>query len=304
NRFDYLHVVTRAKYEGGVFTLKFNGDLKDHLIGMSKNYTLLDMPTMMKFNSVYSFRIYEIIKSKEYTLTYKKENPCDSYELEFNLSEFKFQIGVADVSEKKVQDILAGSHTPNWDKAIEVCENQAYKDWRNFKRFVLDVAQKEINSSTDLILEYEFARGGKGGKIVGIKLLVTPKENAATEVSDVMDKEPKAKVVKKKKKKVSELQKLEMIENVIEFIEEKITMKDARALLEACDYEIEKLEEKYRIAKKQGKIENLVGWLIKACVDEYSEPVSVKEKKGQNTFNNFTQNSYDFTELEKKLLDN
>nr|WP_297765740.1 replication initiation protein [uncultured Butyrivibrio sp.] len=306
NKFDYLHVVTRAKYEDGIFTLKFNGDLKKHLIGMSKNYTFLELSIMMNFDSVYSFRVYEIIKSREYTLNYKKEVPCTSYEMEFNLNEFKFQIGVADVTEPKVKEILSGSVAPDWDRAIKVCENQKYRDWRNFKRSVINVVEKEITEKTDLnlVIDTDSLKGGKGGKIYGIKLCVTPKANSKKEVKL---KEETAEVVKKT---LTDDEKLEYIEKIIEMIDEKITMKEARAILDACEYDIDKVKKNYSIAKKQGKIRNLIGWLIDACVNEYSKPIEIDEVPANQTgnkFNNFEQAKYskkEWEEIEKQLLDN
>lgn len=292
NRFDYLNVVTRAKYENGVFTLKFNGDLKEHLIGMSKNYTLLDLPIMMKFNSVYSFRIYEVIKSNEYKLTYKRVVPFKSYELEYSIAEFKFLVGVANASEDKVKDLLSGSAAPDWDKAIEVCENQKYKDWRNFKRNVLDVAQKEINEKTDLHVEYDYIKAGNGGKIVGLKIIATPQNNLKkSPEKDYLDH----------KKELTEDERIDLIEQASNIIKEKVTLKEIRSILEDCEYDIEKVNRLYQLAQKQKTpIEGIVGWMRSAIKNDYRKPVAMKK----SCFTNFKQNEIDFEELERQLVEN
>ena len=54
-----------------------------------------------------------------------------------------------------------------------------------------------------------------------------------------------------------------------------------------------------QIAKKQRKIDNLVGWMVKAIQEEYSEPV---EKRKATSFNNIEGRQYNYNELERALL--
>ena len=75
--------------------------------------------------------------------------------------------------------------------------------------------------------------------------------------------------------------------------------KEYKAILEAANNDIELIQSKYQIAKKQRKIDNLVGWMMKAIQEEYSEPV---EKRKATSFNNIGAREYDYNELERALL--
>ena len=79
-----------------------------------------------------------------------------------------------------------------------------------------------------------------------------------------------------------------------EIINEKLKTKEYKAILEAANNDIELIQEKYELSKKQQKIENLVGWLIKAIENGYTEPVR-KQKQGQ--FNNIEGRKYNYSPL-------
>ena len=53
--------------------------------------------------------------------------------------------------------------------------------------------------------------------------------------------------------------------------------------------------------KSKTDIDNPTAWMISAIKENYKAP---KAKKTANKFTDFNQNSYDFDELEKQLVDN
>ncbi|MBW9159462.1 hypothetical protein [Clostridium tagluense] len=59
------------------------------------------------------------------------------------------------------------------------------------------------------------------------------------------------------------------------------------------------IKEKYEIAKVTPNINNIVGWVIDAIKRDYQPP---KGNIKRGSFNDYEQRSYDFDELEKKLL--
>ena len=154
----------------------------------------------------------------------------------------------------------------------------------------MDKAKAELDESTSIRFEYEPIRVGTGGKTNSIRFLIYDKKTTKVE-----------EVEKKTIKILTPEEKEDFIDQVNEVIEEKLKVKDLRAIAEAAEYDISKVEKAYKVLLSSGKIDNITGFMIKAIQDGYEEPV-MRQKKTE--FNNFKQNIYDFTELEEQLLDN
>ncbi len=168
----------------------------------------------------------------------------------------------------------------------------AYLLYADFKRFVLFPAQKEIDTLTDISFTFEEIK--KGRKVDKIKFYITSNKNM--ELEDV----PEGKKEQKEQSTGEEIDIDDLIDQLREIIHEKLKTKEYKAILEAANNDIELIQSKYQIAKKQRKIDNLVGWMMKAIQEEYSEPV---EKRKATSFDNFKGREYDYEELERKLLE-
>ncbi len=155
----------------------------------------------------------------------------------------------------------------------------AYARFYDFKKNVLLYAQKEINQYTDITFSFECVRFGS--KVIKIKFLITPKSKLSEPAS--------------KEEKLDEL--IDEFQNIIK---EHIKISDCKAILKAANYNIDLIEQKYRIAKTQD-VKNLVGWLLDAIKNDYSDPVQSTKKI---SFQDFKQRSYNYDELEKQLLNN
>ncbi len=294
--FDYIALVIRATYDKN-FIIRWNPaiiKLKDTIEG---HYTMLCLPAMLSFKSVYSLRIYELLKSaRDYKKSldkklYKKE--LNEYKIEVGLSEFKLQLGIVNANDEKIKKLLLGKNI-NYDNAVEKADQKDYERWDNFKRCVLEKAKKEINTKIDtgLYIDYEVVRAGKGGKISG--LIFTIKDRPFEKGVDIIEETNKI-------EPNNIVQIIEKANGVKALIKEDITVDDAYSILEAADYDLDKVQEAYEVAKVSGDITNIVGWMIKAIKEGYKMP---KGKKKQNTYDSFMQNEYDFDQLEKDLVEN
>lgn len=161
---------------------------------------------------------------------------------------------------------------------------EEYEKYANFKQKVLNVSQKEINNLSDILFEYEEIK--KGRKVDRIRFYITSKH-------------AKLENVPEEKEKNEEIDIDDLIERLQDIIVEKLKIKEYKALLQAANNDISLIEAKYQLAKKQKKIDNLVGWLLKAIQEEYSEPV---EKRKTTLFNNIQGREYNYEELERQLL--
>ena len=292
--FHYMTIVTDAEYKDGVCTITFNKKLKEKLLQIQNKFTLLSLPVMMDMTSVYSFRLYELLKSEAFIGNRSCQMTMDGgFEFYIGLSELKLELGVVDASEKKVQEILNGKQKPDYDKAVEVATEKSYDEWRDFKKNVMDVATKEITQKTELDLSYETKRTGRGGKTSGIVFRIKRK--------DVEEKVDVANEVVEKK--ITDDEKYELIDQVKDLIDEKLSTKDIISILEAAEYDYDKVKKQYENSKSAKRIGNIVGWMIDAIKKDYSSPIE-KKGKAANLFNSFQQNEYDYEALEKALIDN
>lgn len=284
NGFDIFHLTPRAKYEKqvGVFRIYWEKELEQYIHEVQKNYTTLSLETFMRFSSVYSYRLYELVKSKMYVPKYADRSTVVDgfYKYTMSLAELKLSMGVVDASEDKVQKILvsriSGSDKPDYEKAVDAAKEKTYERWQKFKVSVLEVAIKEINEKTDISISYDTVRSGKGGKVTNV-IFEIQKKSIQTSM---------------KERDLSAEEKDVVLDEILDLIEEKITIKDCKAIAEAADYDMDKIQKVYQIAKNSpSKKENLVGYLISGIKNNYEEPVSSKgaENKRSNKFSNFSQ---------------
>lgn len=222
-------------------------------------------------------------KLKPYLLQLKKE--FTKYNIdEINKFNSKFAIRLY---------LLMKQYLPLRERIIDVEElkdilqvTNIYPHYRNFKQKVLSVGIKEINVISDL--QVNFSEIKKGRKIDKIKFTITPKNNN---------------INIKNREQVEEQEKLDiddLVDQLREIISENLKTREYKTLLQVANNDIELIQEKYEMSKKQNKnIESLVGWLIKAIEENYSEPIK-KQKITQ--FNEIEQRKYNYDELEKQLL--
>ena len=141
--FKYISLISMAQYEKGTFTVKFNYELKKYLT-QEAPFTVLDLPVILSYNSVYSLRLHEILLSECYNMKKpgvakytKKEATKGHYKIEMGLSELKLSLGVVNAETSAVQKVLAGSSTPDYDKAVEKATEKSFSDWYEFRRKVI-----------------------------------------------------------------------------------------------------------------------------------------------------------------------
>ena len=167
------------------------------------------------------------------------------------------------------------------------CENK-FKQIIELKKKVLDIAIRDISEYSEYNCTYECKKTSRS--ITDIIFYLELKEQK-------QEKEEEGAGEKEQEQK--ELDVDDLVDQLRKIIQEELKTREYRALLQAANNDIELIQEKYELSKKQQNIENLVGWLIKAIEGNYSEPIR-KKKAGQ--FNNIEGRKYDYYELEKQLL--
>lgn len=126
------HNLTRkCSYDKGVVTFRFNDDMKPLLLQLQEHY-FLQSPSVMRFNSWYSIRIYDLLKSTSFS----------SNIVEVTIDELKT---ILDLEGK-------------------------YNRISSFKARVVDVAVEEINDFSDITTTYENIYSGR--RIEGLRFFV------------------------------------------------------------------------------------------------------------------------------------
>ena len=128
----------RINKGSGKIIVRLDEDLQKYVIGLFANYTQYELLSTLPMRSAYSFRIYELLKSYAFT---KKH--------EFDIDELK--------------GLLAASH---------------YVNFKDFRRFVIETAVKEINLYTDLEVSWEPIR--KGRKVIKVIFYITQRDSWGT----------------------------------------------------------------------------------------------------------------------------
>lgn len=259
-------IIDNVKYDNGTMYFKFGQKYNSLVYNIKSNYTMLNKDIYMSLNSGYSLRLYEILKAESYK--------GDVVIKEMSIGDIKLSLGMVGINDK-MQAKLNKNSAIDMDKLIK---DYADKDlaWASVKK-TLDGVLTEINEKTDIHVEQEQLRTGKGGKVTGLAFTITKKE--------VIEEEPQKNLPKKEK---TEEEIDELIDEVKDIIDEKIKTKDCKVLLKIAEYDVGRIKEKYEILKKNSrKIENVVGWLIKAIEEDYQEPIGKEPEKATKKKNNF-----------------
>lgn len=142
----YSWIEKPSIYKGKV-SFRFDKDIEKMLIDIigSGRYTQYELINLLAMKSSYSIRLYELIKSWHGIMTYHK-NPAMQVNFDINLAELRKRIG---------------------------CEKK-YPQFKEFRRNCLEPAKKEINTYTDLKIDY--IKMTKGRVVEGIHFIVKAKD--------------------------------------------------------------------------------------------------------------------------------
>lgn len=120
----------RINKGSGVIQVKLDDDLQKYVVGLFSNYTQYELLSTLPMKSAYSFRIYELLKSYAFT-----------DEHTFKVEELKQQLGA-----------------------------EHYKNFKDFRRKVIEVAVRDINRYTDIEVSWEPVVYGR--KVVEVTFLI------------------------------------------------------------------------------------------------------------------------------------
>jgi plasmid replication initiation protein len=138
-----LFVELRLEERTGILTGSFNEKLREHLLQLKQEFTKCQLQTLLTLKSAFAHRLYWILKSWE--------KPT----------------GTVTIERQKLRDMLQGEEQP-----------QSYPLWADFKRFVLEPAMKEIQT-TDWPVSYSENKAGRTVKSVLFTIPIQQQEESS-----------------------------------------------------------------------------------------------------------------------------
>jgi len=282
-------VVTDASFKNGTLTLRYNNSLTDKIVNLQKDYTVLSLAETLSLKSVYSLRLYEMLKSAyDYQSAVTKKQ--GDMVFEYLLPELKLELGIINSGGSKEIKAELEKESPDYDRIDELAEKTSqnkYKEFKIFNRNVLLKAKEELNNKTSLVVDYEPIKSGR--KAVGIRFFVTKKDLEAPKTVQIV-----------------QANRDEILDELIDLMHDDFKLREIREIAEAADYDISKIKKAYEYMQNYGKDIDVPIAFIKDCIKKgYYNTESKPKAAKNNSFNNFSQRTdYDFEELERKLLEN
>ena len=281
-------VVTDASFKDGTLKLRYNNSLTDKIVNLQKNYTVLSLADTLSLKSVYSLRLYEMLKS---AYDYKKALTKEAGEqaFDYNLTELKLELGIINSGGSKEIKSELEKDFPDYDRIDELAEKTGqtkYKEYKIFNRNVLSKAKDELNKKTSLNVDYEPIKSGR--RAVGIRFFVSQKESVAEKSKSLI------------------INKDEVLDDLIDLLHNDFKVREIREIAESAEYDFEKIRKSYEyMLSYPSKIDVPIAFLKECIKNEYYNNVATPKYPSTNTFNSFEQNSEEnFEELERMLLDN
>lgn len=206
----------------GKIRLKFSDDLIPYLLQLKEQFTKYQLKNILYLKNKYAIRIYELLKQYQ-----------SIGERKFELKEFKKMIG---------------------------CEGK-YKDFRNFKRAVLEKSKEELCNKTDICFKYEKIKSGR--KVIGIKFTIDSNIDKTKEFIDALYSDDQIEDIKNKSglgyEKFSKKQIIELYEIAVE----------KTSISGISPYEYIKLNY-FNMCENKG-VRNKFAWLKKALEEDYAK---------------------------------
>lgn len=250
--------VTTCKYNQAerYIELTFHPDLILDLLIIKGRFGKMEYNATKSFKTTYAFRIYELLQNYAYKGT-----------REFELSDLRYKLGIYD--------------------------DNKYKQFGDFKKYVLNNSIKSINESTNLNVSYKENRRGR--KIGTIEFSISQKTLIQDDI--IVDNEE---IDISQVKKMENIIGIELSAGLVEKLTNIIIDSIRNNKIDMGFYEY--LEYEMNIVNKysQNKEVNILACLQSALKEYWQE--TPMQKQNTNKFINFEPREYDYNDLEWKLL--
>jgi len=213
--------LSSADYYKGQVKLSFSPKLKPYLLQLKEKFTTINVIDLMQFKSIHAIRIYELLKQYQ-----------DIGERTLGIEEIKECCGVKD----------------------------KFKQYIEFEKYLLLIAQREINEKSDIYFEFERIKPSR--KIEGIKFIIS--KNKAYELRNNPVKETQE--IKRKPPIIDTLKEFGLSLRVINQILKENTEQTIQNAINAVDLQL-----------SRGQVRNTKAMLMTAIKEQW-HPEKYKQR--------------------------
>ena len=272
--FKIFYLINKVVYPPGKgeLTLYFDSEITPHITNLKAPYTVLNLDTLSTFKSNATYRIYELLMTKSFLLR-KYERTVKYY----NLDDLRMKLGLIDVDNSKFEQMLHNRRRKKNQSGVYVKERELekgmYMEWRDFRRYVLQTAQKELVNSTlsPIIFDFEPVKKGRGARVEGVNFII--QRNPKYIGNKVID----AATIEIKEKEQTQ----DKIGMIMDAIVEPLTEEEASTFLKDAEGNVDRVLEAYNLASMQPHIQNFVGWMRNAIRQEWSASEKIVKIQGK-----------------------
>ena len=158
----------RLDKKNDLLEFRFDASMKPHYLQLKNNFVTLEKNKYLDFTSMYTVKFYEYIKYNYQLFERYKNNAYREFEVD--LEEFTKQFASTFNHKKGVFEVP-----------------KSYKSYSDFRKKVLEVAQKELKEKNDIYFEFEEIKVNRAVK----RLLITIKQNREVIKKNFADKKKK-----------------------------------------------------------------------------------------------------------------
>ena len=153
----------------GIAKIKIDEDLAPYLFDLKEKFLSYGLKNVLNMKSQYSIRIYELMKSYHDMKIGQTDHRSKSEKL------------------KTPQKIEWTIDLDELKRLLMVDTIKSYSNFKDFRRYVLEKAQKEINELTDISVYYEPIT--KGRKTIKVKFTIVSKTGVERLIADAANEE-------------------------------------------------------------------------------------------------------------------
>ena len=158
----------RLDKKNDLLEFRFDASMKPHYLQLKNNFTTLEKNKYLDFTSMYTVKFYEYIKYNYQLFERYKNNGYREFEVD--LEDFTKQFASTFDHKKGVFEVP-----------------KSYKSYSDFRKKVLEVAQKELKEKNDIYFDFEEIKVNKAVK----RLIITIKQNGEVIKKNFADKKKK-----------------------------------------------------------------------------------------------------------------
>lgn len=236
--------LSSAEYQEGQGTVSlcFDPKLKPLLLQLKSYFTRYELEQIMQFRGQYTIRFFEFRKS---FLGRKK-------------SEVNFTL-------KELRQVLS-------------LKKDEYDQFFDFKRRVLEPARLELLEKTGKSFTWEPVKQGRGGKIVGVRLVFDSDDDAVTAGAAAPDSAPGEAVVEQPAEETMVDKGTDEKQAVFAELS-RLGLAEKAALDVIETYSVDRIREKLALIEQRNDINNQAGFFIEAIQGDWLDPTIEQTKR-------------------------